>query len=226
MSFWEYLASCHHQLLMDAFRHAGVVFQCTACAAVLGVLIAVVACRSDRAGRLAAATTGGFRTVPALAVIGLLVPVVGLGAAPTVAALTLCGLLPVVRSSIVGLRTVGMPRADMANTARGGLPHPVRLVRVELPEAWPSILTGMRTSTRLLMGVAAIAACASGPGLGNEIFRGLGAPGSKNALNEVLAGTLGIVVLSLLFDAAYLLLGRLTLSGRPSVPAQPEERPT
>lgn len=224
MSFWEYLASRHHQLLMDAFRHAGVVFQCTACAAVLGVLIAVVACRSERAGRLATATTGGFRTVPALAVIGLLVPVVGLGAAPTVASLTLCGLLPVVRSSIMGLRTVGTPRADM--TARDGLPHPVRLVRVELPEAWPSILTGMRTSTRLLMGVAAIAACASGPGLGNEIFRGLGAPGSENALNDVLAGTLGIVVLSLLFDAAYLLLARLTLSRRPSVPAQPEERPT
>ena len=55
------------------------------------------------------------------------------------------------------------------------------------------------------MGIAAIAAYASGPGLGNEIFRGIASLGSANALNQVLAGTLGIVILALLFDAAYVL---------------------
>jgi osmoprotectant transport system permease protein len=154
--------------------------------------------------------------------IGLLVPVVGLGAASTVTALTLCGLLPVLRNSLAGLRAVAPPPVE---ADRGtGLLDPARLVRVDLPLAWPSILTGMRSSTRVLTGVAAITAYASGPGLGNEIFRGLGSPDGKNALNEVLAGTLGIVVLSMLFDAAYLLLGRLTLPGRPALPAQPEER--
>ena len=76
---------------------------------------------------------------------------------------------------------------------------------MELPLAWPPILTGIRVSTQMLMGIAAIAAYASGPGLGNEIFRGIASLGSANALNQVLAGTLGIVVLALLFDAAYVL---------------------
>nr|MYU48415.1 ABC transporter permease [Streptomyces sp. SID7803] len=75
-------------------------------------------------------------------------------------------------------------------------------------------LTGIRVSTQMLMGIAAIAAYASGPpGLGNEIFRGIASLGSANAINQVLAGTLGIVVLALLFDAAYVLLGRLTIEG-------------
>ncbi|MEU8589774.1 ABC transporter permease [Streptomyces sp. NPDC048664] len=261
MSFWEYLAGHHHRLLVDAFRHAGIVLPCAACAAVLGVLIAVAARRSERAGRLAAATTGALPTVPALAMIGLLVPVVGPGVAPTLTVLTLCGLLPVLRSSLAGLRTAGPPRttapdaadapaadavADAATGAedttgagttgagaagrawRLGRAGRARPARVGVAGAWPSILTGMRTSTRLLMGVAALTAYVSGPGLGNEIFRGLGAPGSENALNEVLAGTLGIVVLSLLSDAAYLCLGRLTLPRRPApaAPARPEEKPT
>jgi osmoprotectant transport system permease protein len=148
-------------------------------------------------------------TVPSLALIGLLIPVLGLGVPPTVTALVLYGLLPIVRNSVVGLRVVD---PALVEAARGiGMSRLARLLRVELPLAWPPILTGIRVSTQMLMGIAAIAAYASGPGLGNEIFRGIASLGSANALDEVLAGTLGIVVLALLFDAAYALIGRLTI---------------
>ncbi|WP_367322770.1 ABC transporter permease [Streptomyces sp. HUAS ZL42] len=196
MSFWEYLGDRHQQLLTDACRNAGVVFACVAVATVLGVLIAVLAHRGERAGRLVTTTASTLLAVPSLAVIGLLIPVVGLGVPPTVIALTLFGLLPIVRHSVAGLR---------------GVDPTARAVRVELAIAWPQILTGIRVATRMLMGIAAIAAYASGPGLGNEIFRGLESPAGENALNEVLAGTLGIVVLTLLFDAAYVVVGRLTI---------------
>jgi osmoprotectant transport system permease protein len=209
LDFWEYLGSRHQQLLTDAWQHASAVFQCMVLATVLGVLIGVVTYRSDWAGNLATTATSTILTVPSLAMIGLLVPVVGLGVPPTVIALTLYGLLPIVRNAIVGLRGV-VP--TLVDAARGiGMSGPMRLVRVELPLAWPPILTGIRVSTQMLMGIAAIAAYASGPGLGNEIFRGLASLGSKNALNQVLAGTLGIIVLALLFDAAYVLIGRLTI---------------
>ncbi|MFC9928607.1 ABC transporter permease [Streptomyces sp. NPDC127190] len=209
MTFWEYLANRHEQLLTDAFQHASAVFQCMVLATLLGVLLAVVTYRSDWAGSLATTATATILTVPSLAMIGLLVPVVGLGVPPTVIALTLYGLLPVVRNAIVGLRGVDPALVD---AARGiGMSRPMRLVRVELPLAWPPILTGIRVATQMLMGIAAIAAYASGPGLGNEIFRGLASLGSRNALNQVLAGTLGIIVLALLFDAAYVLIGRLTI---------------
>ncbi|MFF5983645.1 ABC transporter permease [Streptomyces olindensis] len=209
MSFWEYLAGRHQQLLADAYQHASAVFQCMVVATVLGVLIGVVTYRSEWAGNLATTATATVLTVPALALIGLLVPVVGLGVAPTVIALTLYGLLPVVRNAIVGLRGVDPALVDAATGI--GMSRPARLLRVELPLAWPPILTGIRVATQMLMGIAAIAAYASGPGLGNVIFRGLASLGSANALNQVLAGTLGIIVLALLFDAAYVLIGRLTI---------------
>ncbi|MFD3623599.1 ABC transporter permease [Streptomyces sp. NPDC058698] len=209
MNFWEYLGSRHQQILVDAYQHASVVFQCMVVATLLGVLIGVVTYRSEWAGNLATTATATLLTIPALAMIGLLIPVVGLGVPPTVIALTLYGLLPIVRNAIVGLRGVDPSLVDAAKGI--GMSRLARLARVELPLAWPPILTGMRVSTQMLMGIAAIAAFASGPGLGNLIFRGIASLGSSNALNQVLAGTLGIIVLALLFDAAYVLIGRLTI---------------
>jgi osmoprotectant transport system permease protein len=60
------------------------------------------------------------------------------------------------------------------------------------------------------MGIAAVAAIVSGPGLGDIIYTGLGHLGSVNALNQVIAGTLGVVLLALLLDLGYQLIGRLT----------------
>ncbi|GAA2255247.1 ABC transporter permease [Streptomyces ruber] len=209
MDFWEYLGNRHEQLLMDAWQHASAVFQCMVLATVIGVLIGVATYHSGWASGLATTGTSVILTIPSLALIGLLVPMVGLGVPPTVVALTLYGLLPIVRNCVVGLRGVDPSLVDAAKGI--GMSRLARLVRVELPLAWPPILTGIRVSTQMLMGIAAIAAYASGPGLGNEIFRGLGSLGSSNALNQVLAGTLGIIVLALLFDAAYVLVGRLTI---------------
>ncbi|MEU6326561.1 ABC transporter permease [Streptomyces sp. NPDC047049] len=210
MSFWEYVGTRHAQLLTDTYQHASAVFQCMVLATLLGVFIGVVTYRSEWAGNLATTSTATILTIPSLALIGLLIPIVGLGVPPTVIALTLYGLLPVVRNAIVGLRGVDPDLVDAANGI--GMSRAARLFRVELPLAWPPILTGIRVATQMLMGIAAIAAFASGPGLGNEIFRGIASLGSANSLNQVLSGTLGIAILALLFDAAYVLIGRLTIS--------------
>ena len=210
MNFWEYLGSRYQQILVDTYQHASVVFQCMVVATVLGVIIGVLTYHREWAGNLAITTTASILTIPSLALIGLLIPLVGLGVAPTVVALVLYGLLPVVRNAVVGLRGVDPALVDAAKGI--GMSRTARLFRVELPLAWPPILTGIRVATQMLMGIAAIAAFASGPGLGNLIFRGISSLGSANALNQVLAGTLGIVILALLFDAAYVLIGRLTIS--------------
>lgn len=209
MSFWAYLSNRHQQLLTDAFQHASAVFQCMVIATALGIAIGVLTYRSAWGGNIAVTSTSTVLTIPSLAMIGLLIPLVGLGVAPTVIALTLYGLLPIVRNSIVGLRGVDPALVDAAKGI--GMSRAAQLLKVELPLAWPPILTGIRVSTQMLMGIAAIAAYASGPGLGNEIFRGIASLGSANAINQVLAGTLGVVILALLFDASYVLLGRLTI---------------
>jgi len=86
------------------------------------------------------------------------------------------------------------------------------LLRVQLPLAWPVILAGVRISTQMSMGVAAIAAIGLGPGLGVFIYTGLAQIGGSNALNSALVGTVGVVILALLLDAVLLLFGRLTTS--------------
>ncbi|MDF3292937.1 ABC transporter permease [Streptomyces silvisoli] len=210
MDFWSFVSDRRQQLLTDTYQHASAVFQCMVVASAVGIGIGVLTYRNDRAGRLAIATTVTIMTVPSYALLGLLIPVLGLGVPPTVTALVLYALLPILRNAIVGLRGVDPTLVD---AARGiGMSRTAQILKVELPLAWPSILTGIRVATQMLMGIAAVAAYASGPGLGNEIFNGISSLGSANALNQVLAGTLGIVVLALLFDFALVLIGRLTTS--------------
>lgn len=210
MDFWDYVRTRQQQLVTDTLQHASAVFQCMLVAVVLGVGLGVLTYRSERAGRLAVLATGTVLTIPSYALLGLLIPIVGLGVPPTVTALVLYALLPIVRNAVVGLRSVDPALVD---AARGiGMTRPAQLLKVELPIAWPTILTGIRVATQMSMGILAVAAYASGPGLGNEIFSGIASLGSANALNEVAAGTVGIVILAFVFDAALVLLGRLTVS--------------
>jgi osmoprotectant transport system permease protein len=209
VSFWDYLAGHHQQLLTDAFQQASAVFQCMVIATLLGILIALLTYRSTwrESGHH---LHGRLPHHPLPRPDRSADPDGGPGRAAHGDRLTLYGLLPIVRNAIVGLRGVDPSLVDAAKGI--GMSRTARLFRVELPLAWPPILTGIRVSTQMLMGIAAIAAYASGPGLGNEIFRGIASLGSANAINQVLAGTVGIVILALLFDAAYVLLGRLTIS--------------
>lgn len=189
MSFWEYVSSRWEQLAVDAFQHASAVVQCTIIAAFIGVLVGVVVYRSPVGSSLATALTSAILTVPSFALFGLLIPVLGLGVPPTVTALVLYALLPIVRNTIVGLNALDRSVVDAAKGI--GMSRWHVLTRVELPLAWPSVLTGMRVSTQLLMGILAIAAYAKGPGLGNQILTGLARIGSANAVNSAVAGTLG-----------------------------------
>jgi osmoprotectant transport system permease protein len=206
----EFVADRWPRLATEAYQHASVVIQCTVIAAIVGVLAGVAMYRSPVGSTVATALASTILTIPSFALLGLLIPFVGLGVAPTVTALVLYALLPIVRNTIVGLGGVD---AAITDAARGiGMNRLRVLTLVELRLAWPAILAGMRVSTQMLMGIAAIAAYAKGPGLGTEIFSGLNRAGSANALNQALAGTIGIVLMALLIDGLYLLVARFTTS--------------
>jgi osmoprotectant transport system permease protein len=209
-SFWEYVAEEREDLLLEATQHASLVLQSMLIATILGVGVAVLAYQRPRASKVALSTASVMLTIPSFALLGLLIGPLGLGVAPTMTALVMYALLPIVRNAIVGLLAVDDAIVD---SARGmGMNRVRRLVRVELPLAWPVILTGIRVSTQLIMGIAAIAAYVRGPGLGNSIFSGLSRFGGANSVESALAGTLGVIILALLFDLAYQLVGRLTTS--------------
>jgi osmoprotectant transport system permease protein len=118
-------------------------------------------------------------------------------------------LLPIVRNTLAGLGGVDSAIAESATGM--GMGRTRRLLRIELPIAWPVLLAGLRVSTQLVIGIAAIAALVGGPGLGNEIFAGIRSIGSVGALERLLGGTLAILVVAAVFDLFYLGLGRLTI---------------
>jgi osmoprotectant transport system permease protein len=210
MNFFEYMAYSWDHVLELAIGHALVVAISLVIAVVIGVSLGVLVYRRERTANVVLAITSTFLTVPSLALFGVFIPIFGLGYLPSVVALVMYALLPILRNTVTGLQSVD---PAVAESARGmGMSVRERLWRVELPLAWPVIIAGVRVSTMLLMGIAAIAAVVNGPGLGEDIFAGLARIGGANALNLVLGGTLGIIVLALLFDTFFNVLGRLTTS--------------
>jgi osmoprotectant transport system permease protein len=210
MSFWEYLQYSQDDLLRQAAEHLLVVVISLAIATVIGVSVGLLTWRSPRWSQAAVATAAALLTIPSLALLALLIPLFGLGWGTTIVALVIYSLLPIVRNTTSGLRSVS---SAMLEAAEGmGLSRNRALWKVQLPIAWPVIVTGIRVSGQMLFAIATIAAYVAGPGLGNEIFAGLSRLGAANATNEALAGTLGVVVLALLFDGAFVLVRRFTTS--------------
>ena len=206
----EFLASRWPDILFRAWQHGWLVLQALAIATVLAIALAVIATRIKALTPIANAFTAVGLTLPSFALIGVLIPLVGIGTVPAVVVVVFYALLPILRNALVGLRGVD---PEVLEAARGmGMGQVAMFTRVRLPLAWPVILTGIRVAGQLGMGVAAVAAYVLGPGLGSYIFTGLVSLGGANALNYALVGTLGIVVVALVLDGLLVLLGRLTIS--------------
>jgi osmoprotectant transport system permease protein len=213
---WEFIEGRHRQILYDGFQHAYLVVLAVALASVIAVLLAMFVARVPRIARVVS-TASTFNmlsaiglTVPSLALIGLLMPLTGIGTTTAFICVCFYAVLPILRNAIVGLAGVD---ATLLESARGmGMNDVAVMFRVRLPLAWPVILAGIRVSLQMSMGIAALAALVLGPGLGSYIFTGLAQIGGKNALNSAVVGTVGVVILALVLDFLLLLVGRLTTS--------------
>jgi osmoprotectant transport system permease protein len=207
-SFFEYLAFSWDHVLELAIGHALVVAISLAIAVVVGVSLGVLVYRRERAANVALAIASTFLTIPSFALFGLFIPIFGLGYTPVVVGLVMYGLLPILRNTVAGLRSVD---PAIVESAQGmGMSARQRLLRIELPLAWPVIIAGVRVSTMFLIGIAAVGAVIGGPGLGEDFFSGLARFGSAGALNLVLGAMLAIIVLALLFDTFFNVLSKLT----------------
>lgn len=147
-------------------------------------------------------------TIPSLAMFIFFIGPFGLGWKPAVLALVLYGQLPVVRNTVVGLRSI--EPAIMESAAAMGMKPLAVLRKIQFPLAWPVIIVGIRVSCMLTFGISAIAAYVGGPGLGDLLFSGLAQLGSFNAMNQTLVGAIGITILALIFDALFVVVKRVT----------------
>ena len=205
---WEFVADRYPQILFAGWQHFSLVLQCLVLATVLAVVIAALVYRNKTLTGLANGVSAVGLTLPSFALIGLLIGPVGFGATPAVIVVAFYATLPILRNAVVGL--AGIPPA-VVESARGiGMGRMRTLLRIELPLAWPVILAGVRVSAQMVMGIAAIAAYALGPGLGGFIFSGLSRLGGANSLESVVVGVVGVIVLALILDLLLVGLGRLT----------------
>ncbi|WP_288817726.1 ABC transporter permease [uncultured Micrococcus sp.] len=206
----DFLSTRWADVLFRTYQHGSLVVQSVALATVVAIVLAVLVTRSRTLTPIANAVSAIGLTIPSFALIGLLIPLVGIGTVPAVLVVVFYAVLPILRNTIVGLRSVD---PGVLESARGlGMGPAALFFRVSLPLAWPIILTGIRVAAQMSMGVAAIAAYVLGPGLGDYIYRGLATVGGANALNYAIVGTVGIVVVALILDGLLVLLGRLTTS--------------
>ena len=208
---WQYVIDHWGQIWFAAWQHLWLVTQCIILGTVIAVLLGALVYRSRAASGLANGVRAVGLTIPEMALAGVLILTpMGFGVTPSVTTVTFYAVLPILRNAIVGLS--GVPRS-LVESARGvGMSRTATFIRVELPMAWPVILTGMRVSAQMCMGIAAITAYALGPGLGGFIFQGLLRLGGANALNSVVVGTVGIVIVAFILDLLLIGLGRLTTS--------------
>jgi osmoprotectant transport system permease protein len=177
----------------------------TAVAIVIGVPLGVFAARRPRLSAPVVTIANIVQTIPSLAMFGFLLPVPlfgGVGARAAIVVLILYGLLPIVRTTIAGLRSIDAAIIE-AGVAMGMTPRQL-LQQVELPLAMPSIVAGIRVASVVAVGSATIAAAIGAGGLGEYIYRGL----SMVDTTVILAGAIPAAALALLVDGALLWLER------------------
>ncbi|MGE0393539.1 MAG: ABC transporter permease/substrate-binding protein [Vicinamibacterales bacterium] len=156
-------------------------------------------------------TAGVIQTVPSLALLAVMVPLLsalglrGIGFLPAFIGLVLYSLLPMLRNTVTGLTGVDPALLEAADGV--GMTPAERLLRVELPVALPVVLAGVRTSTVLTVGVATLSTPVGAPSLGNYIFSGL----QTRNLTAVLVGCVAAAALAVCLDALVRGLGHAIL---------------
>ncbi|WP_367568849.1 ABC transporter permease [Lacrimispora sp.] len=141
-----------------------------------------------------------LQTIPALALLGMVMLILGPGKATVVIGLVLYSLLPVVHNTFLGLESIS---SGIKEAARGmGLSQCDRLFSIEIPMAFPMIFTGIRIATVTSVGVAVFATSVGGGGLGSVINQGI----RTQNMRLILFGTVTLMAMAVLFDLAMALV--------------------
>jgi osmoprotectant transport system permease protein len=188
---WRYVAT-HPQQFATAFgMHIAISASALALAAAIAIPMGIVAARRADVALAAINAANIGRTLPSLAVLALAMPILGTGFAPSLVALTLLALPPILTNTIAGL--IGV-EPDIVDAARGmGMTARQILRRVELPLATPVMFAGLRTAAVQVVSGAVLAAFIGGGGLGDFITAGI----AMMATPLLLVGAIPVTLLSL-----------------------------
>lgn len=198
MEFFAYFFEKREVILFSTLRHIEVSVIAVFLSIVIAIPLAILITRYRKMAHIVVNTANVGQTVPSLAILGMVIPVLGIGLKPAVFALVLRGVLPIINNTYSGIVNVDR---SVIEAGRGmGMRNREILRLVELPLSFPVIMAGIRTATVLSISVATLAALIGAGGLGDLIFQGI-VMADRNLL---LVGSIPTAILAI---GADLLLG-------------------
>ncbi|MFO0759545.1 MAG: glycine betaine ABC transporter substrate-binding protein [Byssovorax sp.] len=196
------LAGVLTTLRTEGPRHLGLTFGALLLSVLLGLPLGILASGGKRTGRALLSAAGVIQTIPSLALLCFLIPLLGTGLLPALVALFLYGLLPIARNTAAGLDDIPAPLLESAEAL--GLSPRDQLLSIKLPLASRTILAGIKTTAIINVGTATLAAFIGAGGFGAPISTGL----NLNDTTLILQGAIPAAGLSLLCDGLFSLLDR------------------
>ena len=204
-TLWQFIQQQSDKLADQTLQHIGLTFISLIIAVIIGLPLGIFIARRQKMAGPVLAVAGIMQTIPSIALLGFMIPLLGIGPRPAIVALFIYALLPIIRNTYTGILGVDIYVTDAA--AAMGMSSRQRLFKVELPLAMPVILAGIRTATVINVGVATLASYVAAGGLGEFIFGGI----SLNNTNMILAGAIPAALLAIIFDFLLSRLQRLNL---------------
>ncbi|RYZ98647.1 MAG: ABC transporter permease subunit, partial [Sphingobacteriaceae bacterium] len=204
-SLLDFMGQQSDKLLSQTLEHIGLTFISLFIAVLIGLPLGILIARKRKLSGTVLGFAGILQTIPSIALLGFMIPVLGIGAKPAIVALLLYALLPIIRNTYTGITGVDASVKEAAIAM--GMSKWQILKKVELPLAMPVILAGIRTATVINVGVATLASYIAAGGLGEFIFGGI----SLNNTNMILAGAIPAALLAILFDFLLSLVQKMNL---------------
>lgn len=186
--------------LVALLQHLQISLMALLMAILLAVPLAIFLSKNQRLAEASLQVTGVFQTIPSLALLGLFIPIMGIGTLPAVLALVIYALFPIMQNTITALESID-PSLVEAGTAFG-MTKWERLRTFEIPISLPIIMSGIRTSAVMVIGTATLASLIGAGGLGSFIMLGI----DRNNSSLILIGAISSAFLAIFFNALLKLL--------------------
>lgn len=194
MTFFEFIVLRHEQILRLLVEHTRILLFALFFAVIIGVPIGILVSSVKRVSSPIMLIINGLQAVPSLALLGFLIPLVGVTEQTAIILIVIYAVLPIVKNTYAGILNIG---PQYIEAARGmGMTRLQMLRHVQFPLALPVIMTGVRIASVAGVGLVTIAAFAGGRGLGSLVFSGIATLNT----NMILAGAIPAALLALLMD--------------------------
>ena len=182
------------EVLTTILEHIQISFIALLIAILIAVPLGIALTKTKRLSEVVMNIAAILQTIPSLALLGLMIPIFGIGRVPAIIALVVYALLPILRNTYTGITEVD---PSLIEAAKGiGMKPMRRLTKVELPIAMPVMMAGIRTAMVLIIGTATLAALIGAGGLGDLILLGI----DRNNPSLILIGAIPAALLAIMFD--------------------------